>query len=385
MTDMTPTEALRMLDGPQPTRSDACLSLPVAITARDLLAKHFTDPVYLVDGVIGEGLTILGSRPKLGKSWMALDLAVAVAMGGLAFGTIPVRQCGVLSMALEDTERRLRDRLRTNLGGEPVPDDLRFVTSAPRMDQGGDAWLRADLDAHPTTKLVIIDTLAKFRAPVGRGPVYEADYAALGAIKAIADQYGISIMVVSHTTKNPALDDPIDAINGSSAITGAVDTILILKRQTGSADATLYVRGRDIEEADLALSQDRMTMQWAIIGTAHEAAQSAQRKRILGVLREVQPATPKEIADELDADAKGAVAIRRLLQKLLRDALITVQDGRYSLTQLPHTPHGNTGNGGNGGRGGNSGNGEEHAVTAVTGVPVHEVRRGSPGLDRWTQ
>lgn len=62
---------------------------------------------YVVPGYIAEGLTVLAGRPKLGKSWLALDLAIAVATGGAALGSTKVGQGDVLYLALEDNERRL--------------------------------------------------------------------------------------------------------------------------------------------------------------------------------------------------------------------------------------------------------------------------------------
>ena len=57
-------------------------------SAPELLAKNFPEPKFIVPGYVGEGLTILAGRPKIGKSWLALNIAVAVATGGLALGSV---------------------------------------------------------------------------------------------------------------------------------------------------------------------------------------------------------------------------------------------------------------------------------------------------------
>jgi RecA-family ATPase len=55
-----------------------------------------------VPGIVCEGLSLLAGPPKVGKSWLSLDLALSVAGGGKAFGAIPVQPGPVLYLALED-------------------------------------------------------------------------------------------------------------------------------------------------------------------------------------------------------------------------------------------------------------------------------------------
>jgi len=72
------------------------------ISASALMKMQF-DPIrYIADGYIVEGLTILAGAPKIGKSWMALNLAVAVAAGKPVFGSVPCTHGDVLYLALED-------------------------------------------------------------------------------------------------------------------------------------------------------------------------------------------------------------------------------------------------------------------------------------------
>src|SRR6476659_8073847 len=61
-------------------------------TATDLLAHDSPEPRWAVPGIICEGVTLLAGQPKVGKSWLALNLAVAVAAGGKALGRIDVDQ-----------------------------------------------------------------------------------------------------------------------------------------------------------------------------------------------------------------------------------------------------------------------------------------------------
>ena len=87
--------------------------------ADELLAETFPEPRWAVPGVLCEGLNLLAGAPKVGKSWFALDVAVAVALGGEALGRFSVEPGDVLYLALEDTPRRMADRLRKSLGLSP--------------------------------------------------------------------------------------------------------------------------------------------------------------------------------------------------------------------------------------------------------------------------
>ncbi len=84
---------------------------PTVFTAAELMAQDIPPVRWILPGILPEGLTILAGKPKMGKSWLALDLSVAVATGGKVLG-LQVEQAGVLYLALEDTKRRLQDRLK---------------------------------------------------------------------------------------------------------------------------------------------------------------------------------------------------------------------------------------------------------------------------------
>ena len=68
---------------------------------------------WAISNLVPEGASILAGRPKIGKSWLTLNLALAVASGGVALGKIPVEAGQVLYLALEDGQRRLQKRLKS--------------------------------------------------------------------------------------------------------------------------------------------------------------------------------------------------------------------------------------------------------------------------------
>lgn len=299
------------------------------ITAVDLMTKTFPAPRWAVEGFFPEGVSLLVGPPKLGKSWLALDVAVAVAAGGRALGQIPVDQGDVLYLALEDTQRRLQERLGLVLNGADAPARLEIATEWPTLLEGGGEQLDDWLDQHPEARLVIVDTFVKLRgaSPGPRNSIlYQLDYQAVGDLKRIADRHGVALIVIHHTRKAVA-DDPLDMVSGTNGLAGSADTVLILKRDIGRADATLYVRGRDVPEADHALRFDPVACTWSLIGDAAEYRLSAERQEILDVLRKAgEELTPKRIATIL---GKTPESVRFLLHKMAKAGEIEGTGGKY--------------------------------------------------------
>jgi len=303
--------------------------IPEIVTAADLMAAELPPVRWGVRGVLPEGVTLLAGKPKLGKSWLALGLCVAVAAGGVALGTRQVEQGDVLYLALEDNRRRLQKRLGKMLCG-PAPEGLEISTSWPKLDEGGVEALGAWLGEHPEARLIVVDTLAKIRPRTRGQNVYQDDYAALEELLPLAAEHEVAIMVVHHTRKMAAAD-PLDEISGSTGLTGGVDGVLVLKRDRGKADAVLHVDGRDIEEpAEYALKWDAETAGWTIVGDAGEYRMSEERKDIIGVLVEAgEFLSPGEVADVL---GKPRNTIKQRLWHMAQDRQVDNRNGKYGIT-----------------------------------------------------
>jgi hypothetical protein len=313
------------------------------ITDAELWAKTFPPVRWAVPELIPEGVTILAGSPKIGKSWLALGIAAAVASGGIALGTTPVEQGEVLYLALEDSQRRLQQRLQCVM---PLPCDrptghLHFVTEWPRLHAGGAERLETWLTAHPHARLVIIDTLEKVRprtASLDRN-LYTADYIVGDLLTPLSKQHSVSILLIHHTRKAIA-DDPLDLVSGTLGLTGGVDGVMVLRRQRGQADAFLYVTGRDIEEEkDYALSWDARTTTWAIKGDARDYTGSEERLEVIELLREHGALSVMEIAQflnpgvEITRDCREFNRARQLVYKAKNAGKIEQMrfDKRYHL------------------------------------------------------
>jgi AAA domain len=297
-------------------------------TAQDLMRHEFPEARYAVPGLVAEGLNLLVGSPKLGKSWFAMNVAAAVAYGGIALDRVRVERGEALYLALEDPPRRLQRRLSLLLAGEPAPSGLYFETAWPVLLDGGcdqlDVWLRG----HQACRLVVVDVFAKVRGiPNGNVSRYEADYAAMASLKLLADRHNVAVLVVHHTRK-AAAEDYVDSVSGTHGLAGAADAVLVLTRSRGSADAKLHITGRDVEEAEHAMKFDAAAGSWGLLeGPAQDYDLSETRRRILAYVREHGSATPKVLAAALSLEHDAA---RQACSRMARDGqLATDGTGAY--------------------------------------------------------
>lgn len=300
--------------------------------ASDLMALQLPQPRAIIDGVLTEGVWILGGRPKSGKSWAALGFGVAIAAGGYALGNVAVEGGDVLYLALEDSELRLQSRLAKSLNGEPAPARLHCATEWPRLDVGGLDELRVWLAGHPQTRLVIIDTLARARGRSNRGNsgrLYDEDYEALEGLADLARAARVCVLVLHHLRKGGA-DDPVEALSGTMGLGGAADGIIELARRRGSNHAVLKIVGRDMPgDRELAIEWDEALAQWNLVGDAGEVILSRQRQAILDALTEAgEPLAPKDLAEVTEIQPG---AMRRLLWAMAKSGQVERAGyGKYS-------------------------------------------------------
>jgi hypothetical protein len=331
-------DAFRRAHGPAAPRKRPVVACTVQ-PATELLARTFADYRWAVPDLVPEGATLLCGRPKSGKSWLALNLAMAVAAGGVALGTQPVEPGEVLYLALEDGDRRLQKRLKRLLEAQQTscPPTLHLATSWARSSDGGLEAIADWLKAHERARLVVIDTLARVRdGHVGN--LYEEDYAALASLKALGDAHRCGVLVVHHTRKSGA-EDFLDQVSGTTGLTGAADGVLVLARQRGRAEATLHVTGRDVEEERaLRLAWDRSRVHWQCLGRAEEdddrptgPAPGTEAARVLETLAAAgRPMTATEVERALGHrnHLQGGY-VRVVLRRLQRLGLVRDDAGAY--------------------------------------------------------
>lgn len=298
------------------------------ITAADLEDKEFPPLKWAVPGLLTEGLTILAGRPKRGKSWLGLGLALAVASGGMALGKIKVERGDALYLALEDNERRLQNRLaRIKDPEHRLPRRLHLVTDFLPLQMGGMAQLVKWLDEFQETRLVIIDTLGRI-LPSAKGNTnqFTDDYQFIGKLQKLAIVRGFALLIIHHIRKEGA-EYALDRVAGTTGITGAADSVWVIDTGKPPASAILHVTGRDIEVQEIAMKFDGGI--WSILGEAKDILISEERKNILELLGREGALYPKDIGNQL---CKTLDATRYLLFAMKKDGqVINTEQGKYAL------------------------------------------------------
>lgn len=316
-------------------------------SARDLLAAEFEPIRWVVPSLLAEGLCVFGGRPKARKSWMALQLAIAKATGGVFLGQ-RLEAGPVLYLALEDGARRLQDRLH-DLECPTNAEGLTFMCGMPPIGQGGLEYVTALLD-ETGAEVAIIDTLSRaMDRGVGQGADQDrnADMTAvLNPFQRLALERGIGLMVIDHLKKRGEgveVKDPVEGILGSTAKTGVADTIWGLYRRRGETVGTLSVIGRDVEERDLEVRWDPTPAAWQLVGDLERAQRTEAEQRYLDAIAALggENVSSESIAAELDVTAQ---AVSQMLRKLTkRGDLVSLKrtgpkGGHFHVFSLVRTP-----------------------------------------------
>jgi AAA domain len=311
--------------------------LRTAWTADELMAEQFPPPRWAVPGLIAEGVNLLAGPPKVGKSWLSLGLALAVAGGDDALGSIPVLAGPVLYLALEDTPRRLQSRMGKLLDERRAPRGLTLATTCPPLPEGGAAAIAAWLTRNPAARMVVIDVFAKVRGrpPAGAVSAYDADYAAIGHAKKLADDYAVAVVLVHHVRKAGA-EDFLEAVSGTNGLAGAADATLVLRRPRGEADGMLSVTGRDVDESEHALRFTAENGAWTLLdGPPDDYALSGTRAAIVRHVRTHPDSTPKAIAE---ATGINYANVRKTCLRMAEDGQLAANAaGRYRAAGTPET------------------------------------------------
>lgn len=222
---------------------------------------------FCVQTLLPQGVTILGGAPKIGKSWLVLDLCVRIAKGGEMWN-LPTTKGTTLYLCPEDTLRRVQERLCCIT--DEVPANVFFATAADTLPDGLCDQIRRFVSEHPGTVLVAIDTFQMVRG--GETDIsYANDYREVGRMKKLADELSISILLMHHLRKQGD-NDPLNKLSGTTGISGAVDAVFVLdKSKRSQADATLICTGRDIEYRELELRLSKEKCVWELVADSMEA------------------------------------------------------------------------------------------------------------------
>lgn len=246
------------------------------ISAEELLQKELPPLRYIIEDMLIEtGYGIISGRPKCGKSWLMLNLCIALASGGKFLGKFNCTKTKVLYLALEDSEYRMQNRLKTILNYEPpesrMPlDNLYILYKIERYNDGGKEQLRHYIEENDI-KAVVIDTQKRFTA-IGRSS-YDSDfeYKIGQELQSFAFENNICLISVLHTRKSKGNGFPIDEIAGTYGISAGADFWAILRK--GKQSSNFCFGGRDILDKELLLTFNEQGI-WNAIGNENEIAES---------------------------------------------------------------------------------------------------------------
>lgn len=291
--------------------------------ASDLLNEKLEMPQEIIQNLLYGGVSLLAGKPKLGKSWLMLELAIAVASGGYFLGKLPITKSGdVLYCALEDNKPTLQSRLNiylqnNSMGHHDVPKNFYYTTQGTikKINDGGISQLEQWCKQANNPCLIIIDTM-KCLKPTAKQIGYDSDYDATQPYRELVDKYGVAILLVHHARKAEATNDPFDAISGSVGLSGSVDSLMLLNRARHENAARLHVTGRLMREQDIALEfKDGV---WAYLGDGKLADASALQRKILDAITEGID-SPSQISKDIGESLR---TVKWNLRKMLEEGVI---------------------------------------------------------------
>ena len=187
---------------------------------------------------------MISGAPKIGKSWMMLDWTIRIAKGEDIWN-FKTTKGTTLYLCLEDNWNRVQSRLFDVT--DEAPGNAYFAISSCSLSGGLEKQITDFVAEHPDTVLVEIEKL-----------------------KALADKLQITLLLVHHLRKQSD-SDPLNTISGTTGISGAIDTALILDRSSrNQKNATLTCTGRDIESRELELTFSADTHTWELLSDSIE-------------------------------------------------------------------------------------------------------------------
>lgn len=204
------------------------------VRAADLPPRPDDEPPWLIEGLWGRGAVgVIGGAPKACKSWLSLEMAVAVASGRPCLGRYEVLDPGaVLVYAAEDAPVQVRERLdglsRVRGADFAVLEVDLILEPCLRIDRPEDlARLRRTLD-NRRPRLLVLDPYVRLQR-VDENNSTEVS-AVLGALRELSRAFAVAIALVHHARKSPA-DHAGQALRGSSDFHAWGDSNLYMGRR----------------------------------------------------------------------------------------------------------------------------------------------------------
>ena len=317
------------------------------IDLKALMSKEIPPLKYAVAPILPEGLVLIAGRPKAMKSWTMLDLCYCVE-NGLDFLNHKVVQGNALYLALEDSERRLKDRIY-KLGHNKRMNVPTCDETAPYLGFGLEQELQKWIDKVEDPRLIVIDTLARIKPKTKKssGTAYDLDNELLRNIQKLAISNGVCIVLISHLSKTQT-DYSYDRITGSAGLQGMTDAFWLMDRgDTENAKASIQGRGRDINDFAYQVKWNDLTFKYEWVGDKAEIERNENRASILNAMKSLYlfnqkenfQVKPAQINKELGnkAQSRDAKNVSRTVLRMCEGGEIH-SGSKYGTYKLPTTP-----------------------------------------------
>lgn len=289
------------------------------------------------------GVTVLAGRPKMGKSYLALNLGLAIASGGKFLSDFDITYPGdVLYLALEDDPSRMWSRIQALLAGDEPPANFFLDYSAPTMSDGKlveeiEEWIKREDVIKP--RLIVIDVFRVVQSSRGKQDLYEAEYADMIQLNRLAKAHQLHVIIVTHLNKAySTVEDYADAIMSSTAISGGASGIWILAgRGEEGIDADLHISGKDVPKWSCGLRRIDLDghIDWRVLGDSNTIIKGRVQIDIIKTIF-TWGGNGRPSATELKSSIDSSIDKGNFHRTLrgLREKNLIVKDAknRYSLT-----------------------------------------------------
>lgn len=269
--------------------------------AADLLAEDLPEPVTYVGvgeevPLLCEGTCILSAKPKLGKSWLALAMCLAIAKGEDFLG-YKTKKCSTLYLDLETGKNLQQKRLKKALAGEPCPPNFYIDGEARTLATGLIGQIEYYMQQDPDIGVIVVDVFQKIRTPLAsyKETEYDHAYRDIGMLNEVANKYHISLIIVSHDRKTVDPDDEFANILGSTGLQAAVMQMMVMYRRRKDDPIHIAVKGKTIDglpSLDVKLDGGQWTVVEGVNAADRQEAQDLQeymqdpiRQAILAIMK----------------------------------------------------------------------------------------------------
>ena len=295
---------------------------------------------WLIEGLwSAEAVGILGGEPKCCKSFLALDMAVAVASGASCLRRFPtVRRGRVLLFAAEDSPSVVRQRLSGIAAAVGMPLDALdiHVIVAPvlRLDVELDQRRLEETVSTLRPMLLVLDPFVRLHRIDENVSAEVAPL--LDFLRGLQRRHHVAIVLVHHARKGASHVRAGQALRGSSELHAWGDSNLYVRRG-GEEELSLTIEHRAARSADgigLTLHAEGDTLALRVIDRAAPEPSPPPMpavERVERILAEAKsPMAQREIRDLAKIRAS---TVGDALAALVTDGRAIRTEGRYQLAR----------------------------------------------------